>query len=31
MSDKLTPDNVFIEDGGETYDDLAGLSVDEDE
>jgi hypothetical protein len=25
MSDKLIPDNVFVEDGGETYEDLANL------
>jgi hypothetical protein len=31
MSDKLTPDNVLIEDGGETYEDLVGLSGDDDE
>ena len=31
MSDKLTPDNVFIEDGGENYDDLVSLSPPEDD
>jgi len=31
MSDKLTPDNVFVEDGGETYEDLVSLSGDQDE
>jgi predicted double-glycine peptidase len=31
MSDQLTPDNVLIEEGGETYEDLANLSSDTDE
>jgi hypothetical protein len=32
MSDRLTPDNVLIEDADNaTYEDLAGLSGDEDE
>ena len=30
MSDTLTPDNFFIEDGGETYEELANLDGDED-
>ena len=25
MSEKLIPDNVFVEDGGETYEDLVNL------
>jgi hypothetical protein len=29
MSDRLTPDNVFIEDGGENYEDLVNLSEDD--
>ena len=29
MSDRLTPDNVFVEDGGETYEDLVNLSEDD--
>ena len=29
MSDKLTPDNVFVEDGGETYEDLVNLDEDD--
>jgi hypothetical protein len=29
MSDKLTPDNVFVEDGGENYEDLVNLSEDD--
>lgn len=28
MSDKLTPDNVFVEDGGENYEDLVNLDED---
>lgn len=29
MSDKLTPDNVFVEDGGENYEDLVNLDEDD--
>jgi hypothetical protein len=31
MSDKFSPDNEFIEDGGETYEDLANLSPEDDD
>ena len=31
MSDQLAPDNEFIEEGGETYEDLVNLSSDIDE
>ena len=31
MSDNLNPDNVFVEDGGENYDDLVNLSFAEDD
>jgi hypothetical protein len=31
VSDRFTPDNEFIEDGGETYEDLANLSPEDDE
>jgi len=29
MSDKLTPDNIFVEDGGETYEVLVNLDEDD--
>ena len=29
MSDKLTPDNIFVEDSGETYEVLVNLDEDD--
>ena len=31
MSDQLTPDNETVEEGGETYENLANLTPDDDE